>query len=475
MPYTEFYCDASTGSNLNAGDDKPIITSTNGDWGIAAPNRFTAAFGGTPFSSVSVGDFASIYADGATVTGYVGRVTAVNGGGASLDISSTAKSGTAPSNSAILRSCTVGGKWKGPNGTSGFPFGFVAATMTNASSDYPRVNFKNTSNYSVTSAITHNVTGPVLFQGYTNAPGDKGKAIIDGGTTGASYALFTVSALHNFFTDFIFQNNGATGVANGFVMSASAAILRVVVNSIRGVGIVTTSSSNNTEINECEAYGCNQSNTSTYGGFYIADNCWLRRCISHDNSGSNSVGFHVQAANVIFIECIADTNGSIGFNHVASLARMQNCIAYNNTSDGMRANTTSVIVVSVENSIFAKNGGYGINLVGGGRYGPIANCAFGAGTFANTSGQINLPASNAIIESGGVTLTSNISPWNDEANGNFQLNATLGGGAACRNAGIGAFTQTAAGYSGTISYPSIGSTEPLVTSGGGGGSSSFIG
>jgi hypothetical protein len=112
MAFTEFYCDASAGANVNAGDltANGVVTSTNGDWGNATANRFTAA-SGTPFSGVSVGDFASVYLDGATIAVYIARVTAVNGGGASLDLSTTAISGTAPATGATGRSCTTGGAW----------------------------------------------------------------------------------------------------------------------------------------------------------------------------------------------------------------------------------------------------------------------------------------------------------------------------------------------------------------------------
>jgi hypothetical protein len=58
----------TTGSNLNSGStnaDGAAATSTNGDWGNATANRFTAA-SGTPFSAVSIGDWASVYLDAAS-------------------------------------------------------------------------------------------------------------------------------------------------------------------------------------------------------------------------------------------------------------------------------------------------------------------------------------------------------------------------------------------------------------------------
>lgn len=469
MPYTELYCDTATGSNLNAGDDKDIVTSTNGDWGIAAANRFTAA-SGTPFSGVSVGDFASIYLDGASVTACVARVTAVGGGGASLTLSTVSRSGTAPTNGATGRTCTVGGKWKGPNGTSGFPFGFVSGAMTDASSNIVRVNFKNGTNYAITAAILHSVAGATIFQGYTTTPGDGGKAVIDGGTTGAAYVLLNSNSSRMFYQDLIFQNNGATGSANLVTLSELCSFYRCVFNSSRGNGI--SANTNGMTLIECEAYACNQSNTANLAGFNIGAIANVIRCIAHDNTGSNTNGFISSSFNATFQSCIADSNGASGFFWNGTLpGSIRDCVAYNNAGDGMKFNYTQSTVFFAENCILAKNGGYGINLAGGSRGGYIANCAYGAGTFANTSGTTN--ALGSIIQSGAVTLASNTSPWTDEGNGDFTLNSTAGAGAACRNAGIGTFTQTAASYAGTVSHPDIGAAIHAASGGGSTSSKSF--
>src|SRR5215471_19155173 len=100
MAFTEFYVQ-STGSDVNAGSDtntKASVTQTNGGWSTVT-NIFTAA-SGTPFSGTSVGDYASIYVDGATTTGFVAQITQINGGGASITVSTTIKMGTAPTTSA---------------------------------------------------------------------------------------------------------------------------------------------------------------------------------------------------------------------------------------------------------------------------------------------------------------------------------------------------------------------------------------
>src|SRR6184192_2760283 len=78
--FTEFYCQTG-GSNLNAGsttNNTAAYTSTNGNWN--GSSIFTPTDGSTPASSVSVGDFASVYLDAASVAVFVARVTVVAAG-----------------------------------------------------------------------------------------------------------------------------------------------------------------------------------------------------------------------------------------------------------------------------------------------------------------------------------------------------------------------------------------------------------
>ena len=310
MAFTEFYTNASTGSNINAGDltANGVVTSTNGGWSTVT-NIFTAA-SGTPFSGVSVGDFASVYTDGATVTGYIGRVTAVGGSGATLTISSTAKSGTAPTTAGTGISCTTGGAWKGPNGTSNFPFGFITSAMTNSTGNEPCVNMKSGTDYSVTASIAHSLAGNVTFYGYTSTVRDGGRAAIDGGTSGASYTLMNMTGTDTHFFNLEIKNNGATGSATGFFLSGAGTYAKgVVVHDVRGVGIDITSGL----IESCEAYACNQSNTASTGGIRANTNGIVQNCISHDNTGSNSCGFTTSSGSNTRSDlhnCIADSNGS---------------------------------------------------------------------------------------------------------------------------------------------------------------------
>lgn len=478
MAFTEFYVDSATGSNINAGDDKTVVTETNGDWDNAASNRFTAA-SGTPFSGVSVGDFASIYLDGATTAVYIGRVTAVNGGGASLDISATAKSGTKPSAGATGRSCTVGGKWAGPSGASGFPLTFVESAMVNVSGHGVRVNCKGTN--SVTAAISHSITGSVRFQGYTSSPGDGGRWTLSGGTSGASYTVLTLPNHGPFFQDVIFLNNGATGSADGVIMQGSSRFFRCVFTGMVGGGVNINPASAGAvgALIECEAYGNNTSNTASKGGVIInGPGVTLVRCMIHDNTGSNTHGVFVaigSSGQCHMVDCVVESNGASGFFSVSSTNNWQSfvfqgCDFYNNAGSGVSiANAAAgFVLLHVESCNLLKNGAYGIttSLSTGTFGGHLLNNGYGSGSEANTSGASNLVA--GLEESGAVTYASGVTPWVDPANGDFRIDLE-----AAKRAGRGAFLQTQAGYSGTVAYPDIGAAQHQDSGGSSGGSFVF--
>ena len=409
--------------------------------------------------------FASIYLDGASVAVFIARITAVDDALDTITVSLTAKSGTAPTDGATGRTIKVGGAWKGPNGAEIFPFGFVQSTMMNSSNDVLRVNFKNGVTYSYTASLAHANSGPTVFQGYTTSAGDLGKATFDGGTSAIVLVNLTGVALE--IADIIAQNNGTTGTNSAFTLSAISTVARrCVANTVRGTGFNLGSA---TAI-ECEAYACNSSNTASSGGFFAFSNvCSFIRCISHDNVGSNNNGFYQSNATAYFSDCIADSNGLYGFflNGRAQSVIMLNCDSYNNGGDGVRSDvaTSAGGFHLIENTNLIKNGGYGINDVETslGHLVRVINCGFGAGTQANTSGQTT-GLEDFGSEEGSVTYANDVTPWVDPANGDFRINL-----AAAKNAGRGAFTQTAASYAGAIGYPDIGAVQhqdavPLINS-----------
>ena len=469
MAFQEFCC-RSAGSNMNGGslnsNAEPaaaaVYSATNGGW-----NSGTGVFtptSGNPSATVTVGDFANVFLDGATTPVFIGRVTAVNT--TTVTVSTTAANGTPPTTAGTGISINVGGAWKGPNGAVGFPLNFVTAALQNAAGNRPRINFKNDATYSITASISCAGNGnPVRYQGYTTTFGDLGRAIIDGGTTGASYFLVVVANSTGSFVDMIFQNNGATG-ANGGVQASntnsSYHFWRCVVHDVRGSGFQASGNSN-VLCMECEAYNCNQNNTvGLRSGFdnntSQANVFSCLRCIAHNNSGSNTVGFH---GCTTLIDCISDTNGAYGYYVSSGNSRVINCDAYNNGNDGFLSPLGSQATIYFENCNAVKNGGWGMNLANGGVLDLVViNCGFGSGTQANASGQITTSASSIVDISGSVTYAANVTPWNAPGTGDYRI--TL---AAAKNAGRGSFTETAGGYTGSVAYPDIGAGQHLDSGG----------
>ncbi len=454
MSFTEFCC-RSGGSNLNAGTrtgnttepgTSADLTYASGNW-VQSTRVFTVASGDPVADGVAVGDWVSVYADGATVTGYIGRVTARTS--TTITISSTAIGGTAPTDGTGNRTVKVGGAWKGPNGAENFPFGLATATMTNSSTHPPRVNLKDDAQYDVTASIAHTLNG-VTFQGYTSAYGDLGKATIDAG--GNAVVILNMTGQRMSLIDLIVANNGSSGTNAGISNGGSNGVhcIRCVAHGIRGTGIICERAI------ECEAYDCNKSNSANLAGINAGE--FAIRCISHDNtSGTNAHGF---ADNGYHFNCIADSNAGSNYKRVGSAEYgLVNCDSYNPGVDHYDAGSSLSGVSFLANNNFIKAAaGYGIHGYGMG-YPIIAiNNAYGAGTMANASGNTT---GGDVNETGAINYAANVTPWIDPDNGDFRINL-----ATAKGAGRGAFTQTAASYAGTIGYPDIGAAQHLESGGG---------
>ena len=445
MANTEFYCDSASGANINAGSTSgsPVLTLTGGDW-VQSTGVFTKA--SSDLSGVSVGMFASVYVDGATTAVFVGRITAVDDGADTITVSLTAKSGTAPTDGTGNRSIKVGGAWLGPNGAAAFPFDFVAAAMTNASGDIVRVNFKSGTNYAITAALTHSIAGPVVFQGYTSSVGDGGKATIDGGTAGSSYVALTFSGAQAYVRDFIFSNNGGTAGGNQWMTfgSARGSVERCVFHDAAGEGLRVNATT--AEVIECEAYACNKANASGTGGFHSSAGGQYLRCISHNNTGSNAAGFSLSSGPTRYEDCVADTNGGMGWTESGNNVEfsMSHCVSYNNANHGVSVAGNNCTLL-MDSCAIESNGSagtvYGLTNAGTSTMARTINNAYYNNRTAATNGAIDATG----------TITATASMMGDPANGNF-----LASTAEVKGLGRGSYTQTS-GYSGsTTAYPDVG-------------------
>jgi len=481
VAFTEFCC-RSGGSNLNAGSVdggstepsvSPLVTYTGGDWN-ATTDIYTAPIG-ADMTDAQVGRFASLYVDGDTAPTtnryLVARITAVNDGTRQITLSTTARAllGTEVTTGTGNRSMRIGGAWQGHNGANQFPFNFVSAALTDATINRPRVNYKNDATFAITAAMSHAVAGPIHWQGYATTYGDGGIAITDGGTTGASYVLFTLgNVAANHFVDLEWRNNGdsgsATGVVGGTTNSVSTEWKRCVFHSFRGTGLDVTGA-RDCVVRECELHACNQSNTAAKPALQAAlSGHKIIRCMIHDNTGSNTQG--ARSGGGMWDGCIFSRNGSHGlvFTTNSTHDYVKNSDFYDNGGSGAKQEVIGASgALTIENCNFIKNAAYGLDLVAAMTLNAqLYNNGFGTGTQANASGAINQTVGTDVIEEEDtVTYPADVTPWVDPANGDFRINLS-----AAKGTGRGAYLQTASGYAGTVGYPDIGAAQHLEAASG---------
>jgi len=462
--YTEFYC-TQTGSNLNAGSTTANTASNtyaSGSW-VAATGVFTVASGNPITDGVAVGDFVSVYADGSTVTGFVGRVTARDA--TTITVSLTAVSGTPPTDGSGNRTLKVGGAWAGPSGATIFPFAFAGPAMMNSSNNSVRVNFKNTSDYNVTTTLTSNIQGPITFEGYTSTPGDGGRFWIDGGTTGTSFVLLANTQNYNRFKFIGFKNNGNSGTArDGFTNTGNSVFLYGLIgHSIRRTCIQTQG---NTSAKYCEVYNGNQSNTVNQGGYSFATaGSSLERCVAHSmRNGTNGNGFILDTS-LNFIRCLSVNNQGHGVisNGDTNQNFYDSDFSFNTKSGFNFAGGSQVMQSSFSNCNFIGNGEYGIVFRPQGHSGVLLNCGFGSGSMANGSGNISSSEPWAVDEINTITYAPDTTPYRDYLNGDYSLVSSQS-----INQGAGEFLMTKSGYGGTVGYPDVGAGQHLESASGGG-------
>lgn len=451
MAYTEFYI-RTTGDNRNAGStntDAAAVTSTNGNWSTTT-NIFAAA-SGTPFSGVSVGDWASIFTDAASSSTYHARVTAVNSGGASVTLSATAKSGTAPTTAATGISCRIGGAWA----TMGGPGAFIDSTSTNSNGDLPRINMTGTHTYSSSQTISSIATVMVTWEGYTSSPGDGGYATIDGGTSGASYIVISLTGNQHFFKNFWWKNNGSSGTTQWLNVNAGTSrcyFYRITCSNCRGAAFRV--SNGNCMFLECEAFSFNAGNGGNGAGFSLALAGTCVRCTAYGGTNVNSSGFNNNGGvGVSFVDCIAWGNtGSSGGGLVVSArstTMVQNCTFYGN-SYGINVNNAGLGAITVvENCHFESNTTWAVSGSHNLQTGFLNN-----NSYYNNGGAGHTNTTNATrwVESGGIDISS--SGLKDPANGDFTpIRVEMLG------KGVGSYLNRGGLTSTPLTYPSIGAVE----------------
>lgn len=467
--FTEFYVQ-TTGANTNSGhttDNGPTYTSVNGNWN--GTSVFTPVDGSTPASTVTNGAWASVYNDGANPTVYVALVTNVAAGAnGAITLSQANFAGTKPTSSANGRTINIGGAWKGPTGSVGFPLGFAANTLTNLAGNCPCVNIKSGTSYLPTSGTTHALPGPLIFAGYLNNPRDRlGIAKIDANNSTITIVTFSSAANDVTLMDIEFCSNGSG--SSDLVYFNGCNYVTVLGCIFRDAGRVALRVAGSySSFVECEVYGGNKGNNSNFAPVQISGTGdSLIRLYSHDNiAGANCDGILISGAGHSLVSCIFEGNAGSGakVGNSVGIPIIKNCDFYNNTKSGIDIFSTATFGFYAENCNFVKNGDYGITTSAYSiMNGAVVNCAFGSGTMTNTLGNFGtniIGTGSSILQLNNIILAADTTPWVDVANHNF----THGPTSADRAAGRGAFTQSLINSpTNTVSYPDIGAAQAAST------------
>jgi hypothetical protein len=459
MAYSEFCCKAG-GSNLNAGSrngtsepgTSPDFQYASGSW-VASTGVFTVASGNPVTDGVSVGDFASVYVDGSTRTGFVGRVTAVTS--TTITVSLTDRAGTAPVDGTSNRTLRIGGAWLGPVnviGAEAWPLIVDCSNLRRSTLENCRVNFKNDQTYRITSQATlANATGFISFAGYASTYGDLGKIILQGIGTGAAHTILAAGGGSTLLHGVIFENNGSSSAAP-LVNGLTSTFVNCVFRNSRQNG---ASGNGGARFIECEAYN------NLGNGFGAAGEHY--RCSSHDNTGS---GFLGAVNNFRFVNCVSYRNTSHGFQAGTNATQgpyfVSNCDAYANGGSGFLFGTFNErSLVFVENCNAVDNGTWGFNATTttGSYLLFFRNCGVGSGTMANVSGNFNFTDPKFHVEIvGTVTYPTDATPWVDPNNGNFQINLPQ-----ARQAGWGTIPQEV--LVDIVGNPPIGAAVGVISGG----------
>jgi len=475
MPYTEFYCNASTGNNLYSGSTPgtPDQYYINGSW-VASTGVYTCNAIYDPVADgVAVGDFAAINANSATVGVFVGMVTGFTT--TTVTISLTVKAGTPPADTPSFMNCVIGGAWKGPNAQEDFPFGFVTSALNDGTNKTPRINFKNAGSYLVTNAINHSPAddGPVIWSGYFTTPGDGGYAEILGPGTGNGFTVLSfggTTCRRQRIENFRFVNNGATVSATGVTLgSVNGGARNIYVANMRGIGI-SLAGAGATYV-EIEAYNCNVSNTADLPGIQVQTSCRAIRCIARANLKHGFGSGTAASQSPTLSHCISAGNGASGFSFRAPAGTgggtltMLHCDSYDNADDGLRLDAITLGgTVFCESCNFVANGGWGVQQVDAlFQHVVVRNCGFGSGTQANALGNFNVPSSTGTLsEEGSVHYPADMLPWRDPV--------ATGAGAndftivldPVKGAGAGTFPGISnTGAVTNVGYPDIGAVQSL--------------
>lgn len=422
----------SLGSNNNGGGFDSSVTSPGTDFsqqnsaqfaftdGVIATTAFTSV--SHSFISSDVGNLINISSAGGGTVGFY-TIISVSAGIATLDRSAGTGTGATWALGGALSTIQ-------PLVTTSGYGGVANAVLANV------IYIKATGTITLTSAIAMSLVGPISFIGYTSTRTDNGHVTITTATN--STQLFQPANLAVCIWQNITFTNTA-GTSDHCIESGSNSLLSInFINCLMDgfTRAISVAGSRLTMFN-CEVRNCTASDGAL---FLIIPDCYFHACYFHTNTAGASV--YITSLSVVSSMTFIDTaiyGNSIGVrnlvdNFLVALSFV-NCVIASNTGDGIESEASSFNAqhLHLTNTIIDGNGGFGVHLALPSSSGTIpsqlvigANNAFRANTSGNRSHCPILP--------GDITLTAD--PFTARSSGDFTLNNTAGGGAACKAAGF---------------------------------------
>lgn len=452
----------STGSDTQGGVFDPSFGGTDFSQQDAAQLSLTDVVtnGTTTVTSATGGFVAAHKGNGINIAGTVYQIMAV---GSSTSIT-------------VDRATGTGSGQTGKVGGAVASLGFVGGQAT-----LQNVVYQKSGSYTITSSSV-NVSGGIVqigmglggsrvvklrFEGYGATRGDLGTKPVNTLAAGISGPI--IDSLDQYSAPAIINNiafdggsvAGSIGVRNSGNPAGDIQVQRCKFSHFTSVALKLSGSGNSCDEAYLNEFTLNSGTSILTGapGQYVVGNSL------HDNTATPiNGGSAIVRGNLIYNNTGASTDGvqpqDGGRMHVIG-----NTI-YGNGRHGVNiGNNASPNSHLVENNIIVANAGWGVTTTTGADPELIVRAN---ATYGNTSGGISTNLTSPLNE-GNVPLSTN--PFVNAATGNFALNNTAGGGAACRAAGIpGAFPGGT-----TTGYPDIGAVQHQAGGGGSGGASPWEG
>jgi hypothetical protein len=401
-------------------------------------NTTTVTSATANFSSALIGN--TIYLSGTGVTTGWYQVTAV---ASALSITVDRATG---STGGTAETGNIGGALRNMLDAANYTAGniiYVKATAT----------YTISASMAFTTTTTPGASGaPITFVGYNAVRSDYGQVTIQ--ETAISLTAFSGNGTFLRFLDFIVDCNSETG-SIGFGLTGEANIVsNIEVKNCKGTSISVTATQNifkNFWVHGMTACTTGAVDVSAVGVSLEFGRINGNSCIGLiDSATSTTAGSH-------YLYLISDDNTSHGFEKTStSFAVFIGCVAYDNGGHGLLITAAGgVNAITVLNSIFVDNSGYGIASQ------TTSWAYFGAWVDMNYNGYYNNMSGPLFQLPQGLNDVTSLTgvPFVNASAGNFALNNTPGQGALLRAAGFpGALLSGGTGYVdiGTLQHQTTG-------------------